>query len=261
MVDEDMTIIHDRAHPKYSTEAEEAFNARMKASMAASEKDGHDEAEVSFCETNNTDESMAGVLPWRSGAWTRYVSEEPGGVQGVGDDGSPLFHPNSSLTLTGQVSVKQEASVGLEPTKRHAPGVDLSKLSANTLKLLGRAANTLSRSSVPVNVYPNDELQLTTIVDRLNQAAAKNKRSHTSHENSVDGSLSSSQSSSNSREGTCNSVINVFFFKLCLVTLAIMALYTIRSFIFVNNQMSLSGLPSHLFKLWVDFVLCLPVAD
>ena len=66
---------------------------------------------------------------------------------------------------------------GCADVKQNALGVDLSRLSANTLKLLGRAATVLSRSNLPVSASSSDELQLTAIVDWLNQAAAKNKRS------------------------------------------------------------------------------------
>ena len=194
VVDEDMTIIHDRAHPKYSAEAEEAFAARMQAMAATDEKDTTDNREamsVSYSETNNTDQSEAGLASWQSSAHTHYTSGGSGGAQ---DNYSAQFPLNSD----SQVALVKQP--GCADVKQNALGVDLSRLSTNTLKLLGRAATVLSRSNLPVSASLSDELQLTAIVDRLNQAAAKNKRSH---DNSADNSASSGQSSNNSREGEC----------------------------------------------------------
>ena len=76
VVDEDMTIFHNRAHPKYSAEAEEAFAARMQAMAATDEKDTTDDREamsVSYSETNNTDQSEAGLASWGSSAHTHYT--------------------------------------------------------------------------------------------------------------------------------------------------------------------------------------------
>ena len=213
VVDEDMTIIHDRAHPKYSVEAEEAFAARMQAMAATDEKDTTDDREAMSVSYSETNQSEAGLESWQSSAHMHYTSGGSGGAQ---DNYSAQFVSNSD----SQVALVKQP--GCADVKQNALGVDLSRLSANTLKLLGRAATVLSRSNLPVSASSNDEFQLTAIVDRLNQAAAKNKKSH---DNSADNSASSGQSSNNSREGECFSVSfggpAMFEVKICHIILII----------------------------------------
>ena len=176
----DMTIIHDRAHPKYSSAAELEFEKRM----AADAQESNDDIEPMSVGYSENDETMA----WPPGGGTTRVSEAPDVESSI---------PAITSSTGGRASPTTQ-----ELTKRKAPGIDLSRLSASTLRLLGKAAVSLAQANLSADACPDNELQLTTIVDRLNEAAAKNKRSLRSRENSVDGSGSSNHSGSNSREGT-----------------------------------------------------------
>ena len=176
----DMTIVHDRAHPKYSSAAEEAFEKRM----AADAQESNDDIEPMSVGYSENDETMA----WPPSGGTTRVSEAPEVESCI---------PAITSSTGGRASPTTQ-----ELTKRKAPGIDLSRLSASTLRLLGKAAVSLAQANLSADACPDNELQLTTIVDRLNEAAAKNKRSQRSRENSVDGSGSSNHSGSNSREGT-----------------------------------------------------------
>ena len=178
----DMTVVHDRAHPKYSSVAEEEFEERMAAMVARTESNDEPESVV----YNENEETMA----WTPSGGTPRVSEAPDLERSV-----PAI--TSSTLTSDRRPTTQELT-----TNRKAPGIDLSRLSASTLRLLGKAAVSLTQANVSADVCTDNELQLTTIVDRLNEAAAKNKRSQRSRENSVDGSGSSNHSGSNSREGT-----------------------------------------------------------
>ncbi len=211
----DLTVVHDESHPDFDQALHEQYTSRTHTfPTSACDFLGNMGSECSAWlpgDDTTLTPGLDSIL--LKPARRRAVSEEPSfgnlnpskrrrtsSVDNLAENSTAPGWPSQMLQTMQEASEKVNPTPDPTPAPStfSPPAVDTSMLSPTTLRLLGNRANQVTTPPVPANgEEEDDDLRLTAVVDRLNQAAAKNNmRSRSSRESSVDRSTRSS-----SREG------------------------------------------------------------
>ena len=191
----DVTIIHDKSHPDYSSMLEMRYTQSV-----TSVHHGRDDVDRMFYAHSGGDLTGNPAKRRRMGSANDdavYLASAAKFDAIKRPSSLSQSWPGSSLTgnrgLSGSWPGRSPAPAPAPKEKK----VDLTALSPSTLKLLsqGDLSKFVNKPVTPKVTDPDDELKLTQIVDRLNSAAAKNtKKSRSSRDGSVDGSRHSRES-------------------------------------------------------------------
>jgi hypothetical protein len=207
----DVTIVHDKSHPNYDAKLDVSYSK-----STATIHHRHD-LDSSVFKADSGGDLMGSLAKKRRMGSPNDAALYLASASKSDDTGRPSSFnqswPVSSLEANRSLGSSWHGSSSTQTPKEKK--VDLTALSPSTLKLLnqGNLSKFINKPASPQLGGAEDELKLTQIVDRLNNAAAKNTRK-SSRDGSVDGSR-------HSRESKCLVPFQILI-KLCEFLIMIM---------------------------------------